>query len=38
METKRFFDATWDGPYVFLFIEDRFTIRVRGLKMDELII
>lgn len=38
METERFFDATLDGPHVSLFIEESFTIRARGLKMDELII
>lgn len=37
METNRFLDANGDGPRVSIFIEQRLTIVIRGLKMEELI-
>lgn len=37
MVTKRFLDATGDDQHVFIFVNQRFTIGMRGLKVKELI-
>lgn len=37
MDTKRFLDATGDEPHVFIFVNQRFTIRIRGFKVKEVI-
>lgn len=35
MDTKRFLDATGDEPHVFIFVNQRFTIGIRGFKVKE---
>lgn len=37
MVTKRFLDATGDDQHVFIFVNQRFTIGIRGLKVKEVI-
>lgn len=34
MEINKFFDATADGPHVFIYLKQRFTIGIRGWKTD----